>query len=306
MALNTSFESDANFDYESTVRQVISVFLIIMSGIGNPLVVCAIYRFRSLRTISNLIILNLSITDLLFSLITVPVTIFMLAEDKSTNSSGLCVFAGVTAELLCTVSIYTLVFISFERFLATNYPMKHRSFFTKEVVKIGILVIWVFVTIQCGVVFLTTRYVYIEEFYHCILDFGNSKEAPLMVFHLAYLLPLLILICCNVLIVKAVLKSRRFASEHSAASQRNNVGFCKEHQASLLTITIIVVFLILWTPYCIAASSLAFEIFSLPKEFMFASLLLAMASASVNPLIYGVMNKNFRTAFKKIIVCKRN
>ena len=209
MALNTSFESDANFDYESTVRQVISVFLIIMSGIGNPLVVCAIYRFRSLRTISNLIILNLSVTDLLFSLITVPVTIFMLAEDKSTNSSGLCVFAGMTAGLLGTASIYTLVFISFERFLATNYPLKHRSIFSKKAVKIGLLVIWIFVTIQCGVVFLTTRYVYIEEFYHCMLDVENSKEMALMVFHLGYLLSLLILICCNVLIMKAVLKSRR-------------------------------------------------------------------------------------------------
>jgi hypothetical protein len=101
------------------------------------------------------------------------------------------------------------LFIRFERFLATNYPLKHRSIFSKKAVKIGLLVIWIFVTIQCGVVFLTPRYVYIEEFYHCMLDVENSKEMALMVFHLGYLLPLLILICCNVLIMKAVLKSRR-------------------------------------------------------------------------------------------------
>jgi hypothetical protein len=165
------------------------------------------------------------------------------------------------------------VFISFERFLATNYPLKHRSIFSEKAVKIGIFAIWIIVTIQCGVVFLTTRFVYIEEFYHCMLDLENSKEMASMVLHLGYLLPLLILICRNVLIIKAVLKSRRFVLEHAAASQRNNFGFCKQHRASLLTITIVVVFLILWTPYFIVGSSLAFEIVSLPKEFISASLL---------------------------------
>ena len=139
-----------------------------------------------------------------------------------------------------------------------------------------------------------------------MLDMDNSKEATMVMIHLGYFVPLLILVCCNVLIIKAVLKSRRFASEHAADSQRNNVGFCKEHQASLLTITIIVVFLFLWMPYFIAASSLASKIFSLPKQFIYASFLLAMANTCANPLIYGVMNTNVRIAFKKIMICKRN
>ena len=311
MMLNDSSESGATTDHKSTshhkVHQVILMsFIIIISTAGNSLIVIAICRFRSLRTISNLIILNLSISDLLFSVTVAPLNVFILFIDKLTVFGPLCSFAGVIAELLCLVSIYTMVFISFERFLATNYPLKHRSIFTTNAVKIGLLVIWLIPTALCGATFLTPRYVHIENFHHCMLDMENSKEATMVLIHLGYFVPLLILVCCNVLIIKAVLKSRRFASEHAAASQRNKVGFCKEHQASLLTITIIVVFLFLWSPYFIVASSLAFKIYSLPKKVMYASLLLAMANTTSNPLIYGVMNKNFRIAFKKIIICKRN
>ena len=134
MVLNSS-ESGATTHHKSTshdkAQQTILVsFIIIISTVGNSLVVIAIYRFRSLRTISNLIILNLSITDLLFSLTAAPLNVFMLFIDKLTVLGPLCSFSGVLGELLCLVSIYTMVFISFERFLATNYPLKHRFIFT--------------------------------------------------------------------------------------------------------------------------------------------------------------------------------
>ena len=305
MTLNCSLEPHENCNKKSSVWQVVvTIFIIIISTIGNFLVVFAIYRYRSLRTISNLIILNLSIADLLFSLTRPLITAFMWTEDKIVMFSPLCSFSAVMAQLLSHVSMFSLVFISFERFLATNYPLKHRTIFTKKAVKIGLLVVWLFGIVLCGVFFTTGRYMYIKEFDHCMVDVRKKKQW-LVVVCLGFPLPLVILLCCNVFIVKAVLKSKRFVSEHSAASPRKNVGFCKEHRTSLLATTIIGMFILLWSPYFIAASSLTFEIFSLPKKFVSTSLLLAVTNASVNPFIYGLMNKNFRTAFKKI-VSKRN
>ena len=152
----------------------------------------------------------------------------------------------------------------------------------------------------CALGLIRKRYLYLANFYHCILDWKNSKVVLLAFGQLAFFLPWLVLVLCNAFILKAVLKSRRFLSEHAAASSRN-VGLVKQHRTSVLTITIIVVFLLQWLPYCVAGLSLAVQVFSLPKEFMFFAFLLAISNVLVNPIIYGVMNKNFRVAFRKIL-----
>ena len=65
-------------------------------------------------------------------------------------------------------------------------------------------------------------------------------------------------------------------------------------------------FLLLWMPYSVAGVSLALGTFSLPKEVMLASLMLAIASYSVNPVIYGVMNKKFSRCFYENHIGKKN
>ena len=103
-----------------------------LSTIGNTLVLFAMYRFRNLRTIPNTIIMNLSITDLLFSLIVSPINISIWVKGEETIPSIFCTVAGFAGATLSLVSIYTLVFISVEKFLATNYPLRHRTIFTKK------------------------------------------------------------------------------------------------------------------------------------------------------------------------------
>lgn len=200
---NSSADSDAIVHHKSAVRQVVSVFLFIISTTGNSMVVIAIYRFRNLRTISNLIILNLSITNFLFSLLVIPTNASTWFTERSNSPTPLCSFIGVSGELLSLVSIYSLVFISLERFLATSYPLNHRSKFTKTTVKIVISVIWLFSTIACCCTIITGRYIYMENFFHCILDWGDSKVMTLVLTQFFFTLPLLLLVCFNVFIIKA-------------------------------------------------------------------------------------------------------
>ena len=306
MVLSNATDSGGEWQENLIFRQLIAVFFVLVAVVGNCLVLVAIYRFRRLRTISNFIILNLSITDLLFSLTATPATVYMWSRQHVKESNGLCIFVGVEAGFLSFVSIYTLVFVSVERFLATNYPLKHRSAFTKKTVKIGLLVIWIFSAALSCITFITVKKpVYVEEFYHCILDWERISEVSVVMLVFGIILPFLTLVCCNVLILRAIWKSRRFISENTAASPQRNVGFWKEHRTTFLTIAMIMAFLLLWMPYSVAGVSLALGTFSLPKEVMLASLMLAIASSAVNPFIYGVMNKNFRVAFMKIMLGRK-
>ena len=73
----------------------------------------------------------------------------------------------------------------------------------------------------------------------------------------------------------------------------------------MMTFPVVVTFILCWTPYTIVAICLAVGNCTLSKEFMSAAPVLVAASSGFNPIIYGVMNKNFRKVFWDILCCER-
>ena len=122
-----------------------------------------IYRERKLRTIPNLlIILNLSVADFLFSAIVPLVHIVCLLRGQTSLKGVPCYITGVASMLFCLASI-----VSIKRYMATNYPIKHRRRFNTKLVKVTLASIWCWSTLLAAFPFLTSRYVYTEKFFHC-------------------------------------------------------------------------------------------------------------------------------------------
>ena len=143
MDFNGSSDTTSKNTTHSTARLYFAIVFILASLLGNALVICAIYRFRRLRSCSNLIILNLSVADVLFTLIVAPINACYWAEKKKSTGNAACFITAVSAILFGVVSIYTLVFMSIERFIATNYPLNHRLVFSTKLVRIGVSIIWI-------------------------------------------------------------------------------------------------------------------------------------------------------------------
>ena len=73
----------------------------------------------------------------------------------------------------------------------------------------------------------------------------------------------------------------------------------------MIIIAVISLFIFCWTPYSIAITCLAVDGCTLPQEFMSAAVVLTISNGSFNPIIYGVMNRNFRAAFAAILGCTK-
>ena len=101
--------------------------------IGNALVIVVVLTNPQMRSTTNVLILNLAFADLLFIVFCVPFT----ATDYVLNDwpFGLVVCQAVQYLIYVTsyVSIYTLILMSIDRFLAVVYPV---SFWTIPVQKI--------------------------------------------------------------------------------------------------------------------------------------------------------------------------
>ena len=79
----------------------------------------------------------------------------------------------------------------------------------------------------------------------------------------------------------------------------------RETKAAKTLLIVVGTFVLCWTPHFIGIFCLLFEGCSWPDEFFAITTWLAMLNSACNPVIYGVMSRQFRKRFKQILQCKR-
>ena len=136
MATNANFSSaspQCTHDLDSPTEQVFKTiaYFIIMFGslIGNVLVICVVIINRQMRTVTNYLIVNMAVADLLITAFSMPVTIKLLVTGHMDWSNGvfsviLCKTITFTQFLSIASSVLSLTAIVVDRFLAIMYPLK--------------------------------------------------------------------------------------------------------------------------------------------------------------------------------------
>ena len=97
----------------------------------------------------------------------------------------------------------------------------------------------------------------------------------------------------------ALVKLRKRKDVQSRAKMR------RETKAAKTLLTVVGTFILCWTPHFIGIFCFLFEDCSWPDEFFAVTTWLAMLNSACNPVIYGVMSRQFRKRFKQILQCKR-
>ena len=148
--ISNSTSCSANDDIEDVVSKVVPVFfgLIGITGLlGNGLVVLVVLSNPQMRSTTNVLIINLAIADLLFVLFCIPFTAvdYMLASWPF--GDVVCKMVQYMIVVTAHASIYTLVLMSFDRFLAVVYPIASRSLRTEKNTVIAISVLWVVILV---------------------------------------------------------------------------------------------------------------------------------------------------------------
>lgn len=113
---------------------------------GNLLVIASIYRNPALRTCTNYLTLSLAITDILYTLTVVPLTILWLITIKTPQfdySQEVCDFQLFCLLTFTCVSGYTMALMAFNRFICVCKPDKYKNMFTKKKTLLMILAMWV-------------------------------------------------------------------------------------------------------------------------------------------------------------------
>ncbi|XP_022234142.2 gastrin/cholecystokinin type B receptor [Drosophila obscura] len=178
--------------------------ILLFAVLGNLLVISTLVQNRRMRTITNVFLLNLAISDMLLGVLCMPVTLVGTLLRNFIFGEFLCKLFQFSQAASVAVSSWTLVAISCERYYAICHPLRSRSWQTISHAYKIIGFIWL-----GGILCMTPIAVFsqliptsrpgyckcretwpdqgYEQFYNILLDF-MLLVLPLLVLCVAYIL----------------------------------------------------------------------------------------------------------------------
>jgi hypothetical protein len=129
---------------------------LLLSVTGNVLVLLIMICYRQHRTVTSLFIINLAVSDLMFALLTIPSTYVIAYWFKYWPYSEIsCKMLNFFQTASVTLVVYTLVWLTLDKFWALVKPLKVRMSVT--ICRNLILLTWIFSLFISLPIVLTTK-----------------------------------------------------------------------------------------------------------------------------------------------------
>ena len=119
----------------------------LVSILGNALVLAAIIRTPSIRSPSMIMLGSLAATDLLVGLIAQPL---FIADELIMKNHVLNAVSAMIGFALCGISLATITAISMDRFIALQYHLRYATLVTNSRVICSIVAAWLIIVIYSG------------------------------------------------------------------------------------------------------------------------------------------------------------
>ena len=125
-------------------QAVFLIIILLVTLFGNSLVCVSVIFSRRLRTVTNFFVVSLAVSDLLISLLSLPFRINQTLDNFNwCNSKTMCQTWYIVDFLCAITSVWNLVVISIDRFIAIVHPFEYQTFMTKRNACFLFAVVWI-------------------------------------------------------------------------------------------------------------------------------------------------------------------
>uniref|UniRef100_A0A4W5P337 Neuropeptide Y receptor Y8a n=1 Tax=Hucho hucho TaxID=62062 RepID=A0A4W5P337_9TELE len=275
--------------------------------LGNVGLVFIIGRQKELRNVTNILIANLSCSDILMCVVCLPVTVIYTLMDRWVLGEALCKVTPFVQCVSVTVSIFSLVLIALERHQLILHPTGWSPAAGHSYLAVGLT--WL-VACLISLPFLSYNILTDDPFQNLTLPANPFRDHVicmekwptdrhrlayttfLLLFQ--YCVPLLLVLLCYLRIFLRLRRRRDMVerSRKARGAQRINA----------MLAAIVAAFALCWLPLNVFNTIFDWHHQALPAcqhDALFSAChLTAMASTCVNPVVYGFLNSNFQKELK--------
>ena len=204
--------------------------------LSNLLVLVAVCKFRKLQTLPNILLANLSMTDMFTGLLMQPC--FGVYHILTTQGNSSCLLQTVSncfAYYFASVSYLTIICIWTERYFAIFHPYYYMKWITKELLVKLLIGLWIFCFVYYGI-FLLLR-IGIEE----------NRALVALIVPVTFLWSLFV----QLKVIIAVRKVRHQVSILPGNQVRRSSFYYYSSNATKVSFLILLTMMICYMPFCV-------------------------------------------------------
>ncbi|KAK7145034.1 hypothetical protein R3I94_011205 [Phoxinus phoxinus] len=283
------------------------MFLLIIFGLPiNGLTLLVTAQHKKLRQPLNYILVNLALAGTIMGVFGFTVSFYSSCVGYMVVGPTGCMVEGFFATLGGQVSLWSLVVLAVERYIVVCKPMGSFKFSSNHALA-GIIFTWIMAS-SCAVPPLLGWSRYIPEGiqtscgpdYYTLNPLYNNESYLIYMFTCHFCIPVTTIFFTYGSLVCTV-KAAAAQQQDSASTQK------AEKEVTRMVIMMVLGFLVAWVPYASFAgwiflnrgAAFSAQGFAIPSFF-------SKSSALFNPIIYVLLNKQFRSCMLTTLFCGKN
>lgn len=294
---------------------IVLLSLIFFTVAGNVMVLIAVFANRKLRTVSNMFIVSLSLTDLFVGTIVMIPAALNEVFGKWLLAREFCSIWVSFDVMLTSASILNVCLISIDRYIAIMTPLRYRAIMTNRRAIFMLLVVW-------GIAVLSS-FVPVENGLHnpsmpTLENLTIFTNQPQCIFIVSFvyaviagsvtiLLPIIVALSLYWRVSKeakrqAFLVGSLIAAGNVLLGQHVASKHIREPFTRKATVTLGIIvgaFVVTWTPFLIVNIVDAYFQVIPPKVFT-AFVWLGYCNSLINPIIYPLFMRDFRKVYRTL------
>ena len=286
----------------ATYRVVACLF----GSIGNLLVILAVLTTSRLRTSANTFILSLAIADMCITAFMEPITAYAILFDMTlyARNPGLCTVIASICYISCTCSLWNIGAIAVNRYVYVCQNQAYNTLFTWRKTVAYTLCIWgICIMADISNFFGWGGHYFDPKISGCTYNRESSFSHVLFSIFIFVMFPMVLVMICYAVIFWTIMKSSARVRKNNkiSASKKQVLGRKKDIKLLKMLFTIYLTFAVCWSLYTILLL-IDFED-NIPVFVYRIAAAMSHTNSSLNSFIYGVMNKNFRDAYRSVLSC---
>uniref|UniRef100_A0A4W4F658 B2 bradykinin receptor n=1 Tax=Electrophorus electricus TaxID=8005 RepID=A0A4W4F658_ELEEL len=301
---NSDCPDSEAWDWLYTMQPVYMFVICVLGIMGNVFVLLVFCLHKKACTVAEIYLGNLAAADLLL-MFSLPFWALNVANSFEWQfGSVMCRLVNMCASMNMYCSIYFLVLVSADRYVALVHTLSHGHIRRPWYAKLSCLAVW-----SLGVLlsiptlnFRTVKHMSEYRVSACILNYPSrvvELACDILLIVLGFIIPVSVISYCTWKIIRAL--------QGQVTDRFNAVN--TEKKATVLVLAVLLAFLVCWVPFHlitlldillrlkVLGGCVLHNVLDICNQIF---TYLALSNSVLNPILYVIVGKNFRKKVKEI------
>ncbi|XP_074647606.1 QRFP-like peptide receptor [Tubulanus polymorphus] len=304
-------------EWSETLFLTVYVVVIVIAAFGNVAVLIVLGKNLSERTVTDIFLMSLAVSDLTIALVNMPFHIYYILTNTWTLGIHMCRFVNYTQAVTIISSIFTLTTVALDRYILICHLPKWRFLKRKKRAIVTVSVIWLLslvLMIPQAVIMTVLPSIGIVPgsslpriIYKCQETFINDTwmtAYEIYIYTVFYVIPTLIMIVSYAAI------GHKLWLRPAVGDIRNSALLARQerHKKKVIKmmLAVVIAFILCWFPFftfqlCARFLTTKREYYTLAK-ILFQ--LFGYLNTCINPILYTFLHSHFLDSLTNILCCR--